>query len=240
MNWQFIFSVLGITFLLWIAIALYIRRKYDSLQAKVFMLGFCLLALLITAGGIIKSSFFFAQFALLLFLSISVLLMIYGTWQWIWFLLVFRKAGRIEPSIPRTNDVVRWIIGLMLFVTFVNSFYSGRLRVESGLSLLAGCFSLIMAISSTQYRQNGILDKMRFIAWKDIDSISWETEHSKLTLHTKTSIEVIPLILHYQRRKSILEFIKLKLPTQFEKANISGSLITPTKPQTNQPTSLNS
>ncbi len=207
--------------------ALYIRRKYDSLQAKVFLLGFGLLAMIIIGAGIITSNFLLAQFTLLVFLSLSFLLMIYGTWQWIGFLLVFRKAGRIANGTSQINYELNWSIGLIFLGISLLSLDSGR----TGVLLFTSCINLIMAILSTQYRQNGILHNGRFIPWGAIATLSWERVRSTeiIYLHLESK-EIISIPIHFMRRKNILDFIKLKLPTQFAQANLpnlSGEIASP-------------
>lgn len=237
MNWQFIFSALGILFLLCLVFVTFFTRKklgwVGAIRLSILMFAmigiFTLLSALLVA--LPESHPFLYKIILLISLFISIIALVYTTWQWCKFFLIFRKAGRIASSISHTNFEFRWFMGMF---TLVVSFWTFDIDHPKFYLMWMGCIFLSQALRDSQYRQNGIVYKISFIPWESIASLSWKTEYSKetLNLHFKTSSEIIPLILPYQNRQNILNFIQLKLPTQFAQAN-PPPIAQPTQ-QTNQ------
>ncbi len=247
MDWQFFPFCSGIAFLLCVTLTFYLKRNLGwvgAIRVSLLALGFFELLIVVSMfwASLEKSIPLLYQITLFLLLSISVLLMIYTAWQWSKFFLIFRKAGRISADISHTNYELGWAFGLMFLVGYLYLFYTSTI-INSHFSILfITCLYLIKGARATQYRQNGIVYKGRFIPWNAIVSLSWKTEYSneRLNLHLKSSSEVLPLTLPFEQRKNILDFIQLKLPTQFMQANVPVPSIKTTNPLTNQSTSLNS
>ncbi len=244
MNWQFIFSVLGIVFLLCLVfITFFARKKLGWVGGvRLSILMFAMIAIVTLFGAWLtslpESHPLFYNILLFTSLSISIGALVYTAWQWSKFFLIFREAGRIASSISHTNFELDWFVGIFMLVGSLWLFDINHPEISL---MWMGFLFLNQGLHHIQYRQNGIVYKRRFIPWNIIVSLSWKTEKFKAMLHLHlNSSEVISLIMPDQIRKNILEFIKLKLPTQFEQANISDPLIPPTKPLTNQSTSLNS
>ena len=248
MNWQILQFCLGAVFLLCAVLTFYLKRNVGWVGAiRVSLLVFSAFALLFVVSMFLASlekiNALFYQFTLLLTLSISVVLTIYTTLLWIRFFLIHRKAGQISADISHTDFELGWVFGLIILIpSLYLLFDTSTISILDYLLLITAYLYLINGIRSTQYRQNGIIYKGRFIPWDSIDSLSWKTEYSNemLNLHLKSSSAVIPLKLTFELRKNILDFIKLKLPTQFMRLNPSNSpaeFSQPINPLTNQPTS---
>ncbi|MCB9136089.1 MAG: hypothetical protein H6636_11720 [Anaerolineales bacterium] len=239
MNWQFIFSALGVTFLLCLVLITFFARKklgwVGGIRLSIIMFAMIAIFTLFTAWltSLPESNPLFNNILLFTSLAISICALVFTAWQWSKFFLLIQKAGRLGTGIAHRNYVMGWIFSLVWGSWGLYLIYEARASFFETSFLFFGCLQLMSAIRSTQYRQNGIVFKGQiFISWELVESLSWKTfsSYEMLNLHLISSSDVISLTIPAGEKNDILNFLKLKLPTQLAQANYpnkSSEIVSP-------------